>query len=98
MSSPVCSIAPTAPAAIASRGVRPNTDTVPSSGGSRPSSMSIVVDLPAPLGPRSATVSPCLISTSTLRTAWIGPLGPRNVLVRPDSSMPAAVCASMLPG
>ena len=57
-SEPVWSIAPTMPAAIASSGVRPNSDTVPASGRSSPSSMSIVVDLPAPLGPSSATVSP----------------------------------------
>ena len=98
MSSPVWSIAPTAPAAIASCGLRPNSDTVPPSGGSRPSIMSIVVDFPAPLGPSSATVSPCSISTSTSRTAWTGPLGPRNVLDRPDRLMPAAVCASMPAG
>ncbi len=39
--------------------------------------MSIVVDLPAPLGPSSAAVSPGAIATSIPRTAWIGPAGPR---------------------
>ena len=39
-------------------------DTSPASGGVRPSSMSIVVDLPAPFGPSSATVSPGAIEMS----------------------------------
>ena len=66
---PVCSMPPTAPALIASVGVMPNTDTVPASGGSRPSSMSMVVVLPAPFGPSSATVSPGVIEMSIPRTA-----------------------------
>ena len=45
--------------------------------------MSIVVDLPAPLGPSRATVSPGAIAMSTPRTAWTGPAGSRNVLCRP---------------
>ena len=52
--------------------------TVPSSGPSRPSSMSIVVDLPAPFGPSSATVSPRRESRRRCpRTASIVPLGVR---------------------
>ena len=39
--------------------------------------MSIVVDLPAPFGPSSATISPARIEMSTPRTAWITP--PRRV-------------------
>ena len=35
--------------------------------------MSIVVDLPAPLGPSSATVSPTSIDTSMPRTACTEP-------------------------
>src|SRR5580700_10483814 len=49
--------------------------------------MSIVVDLPAPLGPSSATVSPAAIDTSMPRTARIGPSGPAKDLTRPLSSM-----------
>ncbi len=68
-SEPVCNIAPTAPSATASEGERPNSVTLPSSGASRPRSMSIVVDLPAPLGPSRATVSPAAMPTSMPRTA-----------------------------
>src|SRR5205823_13378157 len=57
---------PIRPRLTASRGAVPNTDTVPASGGSRPSSMSMVVDLPAPLGPSSVTVSPDAIEMFTL--------------------------------
>jgi hypothetical protein len=85
MRPPVCSIAPTAPASTAFRGGRPKTLTLPASGASRPSSMSIVVDLPAPLGPSSATVSPARIDTSMPRTASIGPFGPANVFATPRS-------------
>src|SRR3954452_3247786 len=87
MSDPVWSIAPTAPASIASAGLRPKTDTLPLSGTLRPSSMSSVVDLPAPLGPSSATVCPAGIDTSTARTAWTRPPGAGNDLARPLSSM-----------
>src|SRR5664279_2678299 len=62
---PTCSIAPTAPALIASAGDMPNRVTLPASGASSPRSMSIVVDLPAPLGPSSATVSPGAMEMST---------------------------------
>jgi hypothetical protein len=77
MSWPVWSIAPMRPPATASAGGIPNSDTPPSSGSSRPSSMSIVVDFPAPLGPSSATVDPASMATSTPRTAWTGPSGVR---------------------
>ena len=66
---PVCSIPPTAPAATARAGDMPNSETRPESGRVRPSTMSMVVDLPAPFGPRSATVSPGAIIRSTERTA-----------------------------
>jgi hypothetical protein len=39
----------------------------------RPRIMSIVVDLPAPFGPSSATVSPGAIIRSIERTAWTSP-------------------------
>ena len=70
--SPVCSMAPTSPASTAARGERPNNVTSPPSGWVRPSIMSIVVDLPAPLGPSSATVSPGAIEMSMPRTACTG--------------------------
>ena len=87
---PVCSIAPMRPPSTAARGERPSTDTVPASGSSSPSSMSIVVDFPAPLGPSSATVSPASMSTSMPRTACTSPPGVRNDFVRPCSRMPVA--------
>ncbi len=73
MTPPTCSMAPTAPALIASAGVLPNRDTVPASGLVRPSSMSMVVDLPAPFGPSSATVCPAGMVRSMPRTACTGP-------------------------
>src|SRR5271170_3742132 len=88
---------PTAPCATASAGERPNTDTLPASGASSPSSMSIVVDLPAPLGPSSATVSPAAMRTSTPLTALIGPWGPWKDFTSARSSMSVAfacVCPS----
>ena len=84
ISEPVWSIAPIAPCAMAPVGLRPKTLTVPPSGGSRPSSMSIVVDLPAPFGPSSATVSPARISTSMPRTACTGPAGAAKDFVSPS--------------
>src|SRR4051812_47867715 len=87
MTAPVCSIAPTAPAATASCGGRPKTEVVPASGSRSPSSMSIVVDLPAPLGPSRATVCPRSIVTSIPRTAWTGPRGLPKDFVSPWISM-----------
>ena len=87
ISAPVCSMAPTAPASIASRGVRPNKETLPPSGRSSPSSMSIVVDLPAPFGPSSATVSPRAMSTSIPFTASTTPRGVLKDFVSPCSRM-----------
>ena len=73
MSEPVWSIPPTRPSATASAGERSKSVTRPASGRARPSIMSIVVDLPAPFGPRSATVSPGVIERSMPRTAWTWP-------------------------
>jgi hypothetical protein len=56
-SPPAWSITPNRPSATAASGERPNTVTVPLSGRCRPSSRSIVVDLPALFGPSRATVS-----------------------------------------
>ena len=78
MSCPVWSIAPIAPSMIASEGGRPKSETDPASGVVRPSSMSIVVVLPAPFGPSSATVSPRSMEMSMPRTACTIPCGERN--------------------
>jgi len=61
------------PAATACAGDIPNSVTLPESGGVRPSTMSMVVVLPAPLGPSSATVSPGAIARSSERTARTWP-------------------------
>ena len=73
MSEPDWSIPPTRPSATASDGERSNSVTLPESGRARPSIISIVVDFPAPFGPRSATVSPGVIERSTPRTARTWP-------------------------
>src|SRR4029078_1302297 len=62
-------------------GSRPSTRTSPVVGLDRPSTMSMVVVLPAPLGPRNATISPCWSSRSMPRTAGTSPHG----LVTPES-------------
>ena len=94
MSPPVWSMAPTAPASTAAWGSMPNRVTRPASGGSRPSIMSIVVVLPAPFGPRRATVSPGAMRRSTPRTARTGPPGPRKLLASPSIAIPACGGAS----
>jgi hypothetical protein len=74
LSSPaVCITAATRPWAMALRGVCPKTVTEPAVGSDKPRIMSIVVVLPAPFGPRKATISPCRISRSMPRTACTDP-------------------------
>src|SRR5260221_1634078 len=51
----------------------PAIDTVPRSGGVRPQSIATVVDLPAPLGPSSPTISPLFTSSETAATATFAP-------------------------
>ena len=80
-SPPVCMTAATRPRAMACRGAMPNTSTRPAVGWDRPSTMSIVVVLPAPFGPRKATISPGWISRSIPRTACTSP----KVFVTPSS-------------
>src|SRR6185312_13609121 len=92
ISPPVWSIAPTPPAATASSGFNPKMLTEPPSGSSRPRSMSIVVDLPAPFGPSSATVSPAPTETSIPRTARTAPYD----LITPLSSTPLAAPTTAL--
>src|SRR5271165_6566316 len=65
--------AETRPKVIAFRGCIPNTDTWPEVGCDRPRMMSIVDVLPAPLGPRIATISPDAIRRSTPLTACTCP-------------------------
>src|SRR5580765_6594690 len=72
--------AETRPREMACRGWRPSTWTEPVVGCDRPRTMSMVVVLPAPLGPRKATISPGSSERSMPRTAWTGP----KSLVTPD--------------
>ena len=78
ISAPIWSMAPTAPGGDGRAGAMPKRVAVPRSGGRSPSIMSMVVDLPAPFGPSSATVWPRGIERLTPRTARTGPAGPRN--------------------
>src|SRR5215467_6514182 len=52
---------------------RPHTDTSPEVGGMKPVIMRIVVDLPAPLGPRNPRTSPFPTSKETPSTARFAP-------------------------
>ena len=90
ISAPDWSIAPTKPSATACCGDLPSSETVPLSGRSSPSSMSIVVDLPAPLGPSRATVSPAAIDSWIPRTACTTAPVARNDFPTPLSSTTAA--------
>src|SRR5262245_6784053 len=51
----------------------PQTDTRPDVGGMKPVIMRMVVDLPAPLGPRNPSTSPLPTSNETPSTASFGP-------------------------
>src|SRR6266436_5259091 len=52
---------------------RPHTETVPALGGMKPVIMRMVVDLPAPFGPRNPSTSPLPTSKETPSTARFGP-------------------------
>src|SRR3981189_3486701 len=52
---------------------RPHTETLPALGGMKPVIMRMVVDLPAPLGPRNPSTSPLPTSKETPSTASFGP-------------------------
>src|SRR3981081_3688857 len=52
---------------------RPHTETAPALGGMKPVIMRMVVDLPAPLGPRNPSTSPLPTSKETPSTARFGP-------------------------
>src|SRR5262245_45261154 len=51
----------------------PHTDTRPEVGGMKPVIMRMVVDLPAPFGPRKPSTSPFPTSNETPSTASFGP-------------------------
>ena len=51
----------------------PSTRTAPDVGARKPSSISMVVVLPAPLGPSTATISPASTVNDTPRTASTSP-------------------------
>src|SRR5580704_5489286 len=59
-------------------GSKPNTETCPPLRGRKPSRISTVVVLPAPLGPSRPKTSPVWISKSSPRTASTGPYALRN--------------------
>ena len=69
-SPPVWRTAETLPSCTARRGAAPKEVMLPLVGSVRPRTMSRVVVLPAPLGPRMATTSPGSIRRSTPATAW----------------------------
>ncbi len=93
---PVCITALTRPAATARPGASPYTSTVPALGVVSPRSRSTVVVLPAPLGPRKATISPGSTTRSTASTAVTDvPSGRRKDLVSPVARM-AGVGAGVL--
>src|SRR4030081_1661211 len=52
---------------------RPHTETAPALGGMKPVIIRMVVDLPAPLGPRKPSTSPLPTSKETPSTASFGP-------------------------
>ncbi len=64
----------------------PPTETFPSVGGIKPVIMRMVVDLPAPLGPRNPSTSPRSTVKETLLTATFAP----NALVRFSTLIMAA--------
>src|SRR6478736_5695449 len=76
---------------MAWRGWRPRTSTAPLVGRESPSTMSMVVVLPAPFGPRKATISPGWISRSMPRTACTSP----KSLVTPPRRTAGMLCVSM---
>ena len=53
--------------------LNPHTLILPQVGGMKPVIMRMVVDLPAPLGPRKPTTSPLLTSKETSSTASFAP-------------------------
>src|SRR5262245_14297811 len=59
--------------------------------------MFIIVDLPEPEGPITATKSPAAIVRSTPRKAWNAPSPEPNVLVMPRSSISAESIAPCTP-
>ena len=75
---PSWSIAPTLARAAGDPGAAPKTSMLPASGAESPSSMEIVVVLPAPLGPSRASVWPGSTVRLRLSTASTGAEAPRD--------------------
>src|ERR1041385_746440 len=72
----------------------PQTRTVPEVGARKPVIIFMVVDLPAPLGPRKPSTSPRLTENETLSTARIGP----NLLVRLRIAIISVMCKFLASG
>src|SRR3954471_1844113 len=70
---PVCGITPILGLTVGSAGASPRTRTSPESYGRKPSQISIVLVLPAPLGPRSAVTSPRCAVSDRPSTAVVSP-------------------------
>ena len=87
---PSWSIAPTLACAAGDPGAAPNTSMRPASGAESPSSMEIVVVLPAPLGPSRASVWPRSTVRLRLSTASTGAEAPRDESTRTAQSAPLA--------
>src|SRR5664279_2752990 len=88
---PLCSTADTKPREIAWCGDIPRTETSPELGRDRPRITSIVDVLPAPFGPRKATISPDAMLKSMPSTAWTGP----KLLCTPRSSTASGASAPL---
>lgn len=92
---PVCSTAPISEHWTAARGVRPSTAMLPAVGVVSPRMRSKRVVLPAPLVPRSPTISPWEILNETSLSACIGSeLLVVKVLLTPETFM-AGVCFAL---
>jgi hypothetical protein len=70
---------------------KPAMRAVPALGGMKPASMRMVVDLPAPLGPRKPTTSPRATVKLTSSTA----VKPSKRLVSPSISINAVIAADV---
>ena len=66
----------------------PSTLAVPLSGGKKQLSIFIVVDLPAPFGPRKPSTSPLATANETPSTATIGPKALRSPFASIISRVP----------
>ena len=72
----------------------PQTEAVPDVGARKPVIIFMVVDLPAPLGPRKPSTSPRPTAKETSSTATIGP----NRRLKPRASIITSITAVSTPG